>query len=387
MHAFLATLLTLASFYPDTTAFVTLLGRDTIALESYRRTPNRLEGEIVLRVPVTVHFGYQVDLAPDGAVTRSVMELKPLGAAEPAYRKVTLDFRRDSVHVLVDSAGGGRSATYAVPPGALPFLTTGFDSSFGLYESFGLYDLVFSRPSFHLVDSTRMPVVGALTGRVSQKRLARRTATLVDTDFFGIAWTHLATDSSGRITGADGEATTEKIRARRVAGVDIGRAEKDFAARDRKGRGIGIASPPDSVRTTLGGAHLALDYSSPRRRGRMILGGVVPYGRVWRTGANAATTLFIEQPMTIGNTLLPAGGYSLWTLPTALGVDLIINRQTGQWGTDYDSSRDLARVSMRVTAAATPDENFTITIIGSGATGELRIRWDTFVWSVPLKVN
>jgi hypothetical protein len=371
----------------DSAGFVTVLGRDTIALESFARSASRLRGEIVLRIPGTVHFIYTFDLNPDGTVARSVVELRPLGAPSLTGRRVTLDFAADSVRETIDSAGATRKAAYAARPGAVPFLTTGFDSSFGIYESFGMYELLFSLPSLHLSDSAAVPIIGAMSGRPGTKRLVRRSATLIDTDFFGIAWTHLTVDETGRITGVDAGATTEKTQAHRTGPIDIARAAKGFAARDRGGKGLGIASPPDSVRTMVGAAHLALDYSSPRRRGRTILGDVVPYGQVWRTGANAATTMYIDRPLTIGNTLVPAGGYSLWTLPTAAGVELIINRETGQWGTDYDPSRDLVRVPMAVSADSSPRENFTILVTDEGGTGELRMQWDTFVWRVTVKAG
>lgn len=371
----------------DSAGFVTVLGRDTIALESFRRTEARLQGEIVLRVPATVHFHYSFDLRPDGSVSRAVIDLKPLAAPALASRRVSLEFGADSVQVAIDSAGATQRATYAVRPGTLPLLLTGFNDSFGLYESFGMYELLFSRPSFRLTDSTRAPFIGALSGQVGTKRLARRSASQIDTDFFGIAWTHLEVDDQGHILGADASATTEKTRTRRTGPIDVTRAAKAFATRDRAGRGVGIASPEDSVRVKLGAAHLAIDYSSPRRRGRTILGAVVPYNQVWRTGANAATVLFVDHPLMIGNTLVGPGGYSLWTLPTASGVELIINRQHGQWGTEYDSSRDLARIAMQVSAEASPRENFAILVIGQGDSAELVMQWDTFVWRVPVKVK
>jgi hypothetical protein len=289
--------------------------------------------------------------------------------------------------VAIDSAGTKQTMTVPAPRGTVPLLTTGFDSSFGIYESFGMYELLFSLPSFHLTDSTTVPVIGAVSAGVGTKRFARRSRGQVDADFFGIAWTHLAVDESGHITGADASATTEKTRTQRTGPIDVARAAKGFAARDRAGKGVGIASPPDSVRTQLGAAHLAIDYSSPRRRERTILGVVVPYGQVWRTGANAATTLYIDRPLTIGNTVVPAGEYSLWTLPTPTGVELIINRQHGQWGTEYDPSRDLARIPMRVSVESAPGENFTIAVSGEGGTDELVIQWDRFVWRVPVKAN
>jgi hypothetical protein len=371
----------------DSAGFVTVLGRDTIALESFSRTASRLQGEIVLRVPGTVHFHYTFELNPDGTVSHSVVDLKPLAAPDLAGRRVTLDFTKDSVHVTIDSAGSTQRVTYAARPATVPLLLTGFDSSFGIYASFGMYELLLSRLAFHINDTTVVPAIGALSGRVGTKRFIRRSADRVDADFFGIAWTHLMVDESGRILTADAIETTEKTLTRRTSPLDVARAAKAFAARDRAGRGVGIASPGDSVRTTLGPAHLAIDYSSPRKRGRTILGVVVPYDAVWRTGANSATTLWIDRPIIIGTTTVPAGGYTLWTRPSAAGVELIINRQHGQWGTEYDPSRDLARIPMVVSAESAPRENFSIVITGQGDSRALRIQWDTFVWSIAVKAG
>ena len=84
---------------------------------------------------------------------------------------------------------------------------------------------------------------------------------------------------------------------------------------------------------------------------------------------------------------MPAGAYSLWTIPQRDGVTLIINRQTGQWGTEYHQEQDLVRVPMRMASAPAPRENFGISIEGPDRAKELRIAWDTFVWSVPIAVK
>ena len=104
---------------------------------------------------------------------------------------------------------------------------------------------------------------------------------------------------------------------------------------------------------------VVVTYGSPRRRDRTILGNVVPYDKVWRTGANEATVIVFDKAMTIGTTTFPAGSYSLWTLPKKDGtVDLIVNSQHGQYGTDYDASHDIVHIPMKVAKAATPQENF-----------------------------
>jgi hypothetical protein len=316
-----------------------------------------------------------------------VLDLRPLAVQDMPGRRVTLDFVKDSVRVAVDSGGSTRRDTYPAPADASPLLTTGFGSSFGIYASYALYELLFTRPGFQLKDSTEVPFIGTLSARVGTKRFQRRSPSLIDVDFFGIAWTHLTTDASGRILAADGNGTTEQIKTQRTGPLDVSGAAKRFADRDRAGKGIGIASPGDSVVATLGPAHLRIDYSSPRRRGRTILGAVVPYDQVWRTGANAATMFYLDRPLTIGTTVVPVGGYSVWTRPSATGVELILNKQTGQWGTEYNPARDFAHIPMQVSTESDPRENFTIAISGQGSAGELRILWDTFVWRVAVKVN
>jgi hypothetical protein len=142
------------------------------------------------------------------------------------------------------------------------------------------------------------------------------------------------------------------------------------------------ASPRDTARATIGGGSVLVDYGRPFARGRTIFAadGLVPYGRVWRTGANAATTLVTARDLMIGNTRVPAGTYTLYSLPTADAWHLIVNRQTGQWGTDYDQSRDLARIPMRVTTLPAPVEQFTIAIENQA----LVMRWANRQGSVAL---
>jgi hypothetical protein len=148
-----------------------------------------------------------------------------------------------------------------------------------------------------------------------------------------------------------------------------------------------VLSPRDTTRIEVGGRRVYIDYGRPYMRGRRIVGGLVPLGRVWRTGANAATTLVTETDLTIGTSRVPRGTYTLYTLPTATGWTLIVNRQTGQWGTQYDPSRDLVRIPMQVTTLRRPVEQFTIALEpgrGGGA-HTLALSWETTRAAVPLR--
>lgn len=141
------------------------------------------------------------------------------------------------------------------------------------------------------------------------------------------------------------------------------------------------ASPPAKAETTIAGKKVTIDYSAPSVRSRKIYGGLVPYEKVWRTGANAATTLKTETDLLIGGTRVPAGTYTLYTVPGETNWKLIINKQTGQWGTEYDQAQDLARVDMNTEPLSTPVETFKISIIN----GKLIMDWENTRAAVDLK--
>jgi hypothetical protein len=148
------------------------------------------------------------------------------------------------------------------------------------------------------------------------------------------------------------------------------------------------ASPRDTAEATVGGARVMVDYSRPSKRGRTIFGGLVPYGQVWRTGANSATTLVTGAALKMGSTTVPAGTYTLYTIPTASGWTLIVNKQTGQWGTEYDQKQDLARIPMKAARTTAPVEQFTIDVQprGQGA-GLLSFAWDTARAELPFTAS
>lgn len=114
-----------------------------------------------------------------------------------------------------------------------------------------------------------------------------------------------------------------------------------------------------------GPAKIAIDYGQPHMRGRNVIGmaGVVPFDSVWRTGANMATQLTAEVDLTIGNTFLPRGIYTLFALPTRNGWKLIVSKEVLQWGTDYDPAKDFARIDLRQRTLAEPIESLTFWLI------------------------
>ena len=143
-------------------------------------------------------------------------------------------------------------------------------------------------------------------------------------------------------------------------------------------------SPPAQAQCKFsGGKTITVDYSSPRAKGRKIFGDLVPYGEVWRSGANEATTFVTDESLSAAKTNIPAGSYTIFTVPSADKWTLIINKHTGEWGIPYKyESEELARVPMSVSKTPAPVENFTISFDHTGGGCTMRLSWENTQASV-----
>jgi hypothetical protein len=143
-------------------------------------------------------------------------------------------------------------------------------------------------------------------------------------------------------------------------------------------------SPPANAECQLStGKSVKIAYSSPRMKGRKIFGGLVPYGQVWRAGANEATTFVTDTDLNVSGTTVPAGSYTLFAVPNAEKWQLVISKKTGEWGTKYAGpSEDLARIDMKVSKLSSPMENFTIAFDKSGSGCILSMSWENTKASV-----
>jgi hypothetical protein len=219
-------------------------------------------------------------------------------------------------------------------------------------------------------------------------RLVSRDTAEITHDW--LSGTGVATfDSSGHLQTYSGARTTYLVDVQRLAQLpDVDSIGERFAALESKSGGAKQLSVRDTVRAAIGDATFTVDYGRPLARGRTLVGGVIPYDRVWRTGANAATQLTTSAPITLAGLALPAGTYTLWTVPRSAGVELVVNRQHGQWGTSYDRSQDLGRAPMATSTATTPVDAFTISIAPTDARrGTLAMEWGPFRWTAPIVVQ
>ena len=168
-----------------------------------------------------------------------------------------------------------------------------------------------------------------------------------------------------------------------AAGVAL-TATGQKTTRIHEGRG---GSPHDRIEWTIDGAHVSIEYGRPYAKGREVFGGLVPFGKVWRTGADEATTLTTDRTLVFGGLTVPAGKYTLWTLPGKDAWKLVVNSETGEWGTAYDESKDFGRADMKVEPLPSPVEQLAIAIDDTPAGGLLRIEWERTRASIAFSVK
>ena len=152
-------------------------------------------------------------------------------------------------------------------------------------------------------------------------------------------------------------------------------------------------SPPAQTEVTIAGKALTIKYSAPSVRGRQIFGegGVVSKDKTypaWRAGANAATAFHTDADLQIKGLAVPKGDYTIFVLVNVNPWQLIINKQTGQWGLSYDAAQDLGRVPMDMSKPPAQIETYKMTLSAAGASaGKLQLEWDNFIASVPFTVK
>ncbi|HVP40111.1 MAG TPA: DUF2911 domain-containing protein [Candidatus Saccharimonadales bacterium] len=377
VSALSALLLAGAARADDAGNFVLRLGQDTTSVEQYTRSTNRLEVNQVGRSPRVLrrHFVYDYS---GGAFTHLAVDVRAPGSATP-MQTVEVTAEPDSLRVKIQGANGpSQTAALAAPRGTCVAV---YSSPLTVYES-EIMRMVGSGQ-----DSSRLTLYLVGFPSTTWLSLHRLGGDSVEISTGNSDLSHARIDSQGHVLGLLPIAGTGKFSLERVASLDLDAMADAFAAREKAGTGLGVLSPRDSVKTTVAGAALWIDYGRPGKRGRPIFGNVVPLGAVWRAGANAATQFRTDKALDFGGTVVPAGFYSLWVVPEAGAWTLIFNSQTGQWGTMHDPARDVYKVAMKLSTLPEIVERFTIGVEPSAAGGTLNMDWDTTRASVGFAVK
>jgi hypothetical protein len=322
----------------DSAMYIVRLGVDTVAVERWVRTPDSLHVVAVTRSPQTVVRRYVAHLDDAGGVT--------------GY------------------STGAAGAEVTATGGAIPIAG----------GTFAPYALAVWQGVRATTSAITVPMLaGGQTREVVVQQRADGEYTLPN-QFGAPLIVHV--DADGTITAIDagGGSTLE-----RVAPFDFETLTREFAERDRRGTGLGPLSPRDTTRLALGSGTVLIDYSRPSARGRAVMGGLVPWDEVWRTGANDATQIITDVALLIGDVRVEPGSYSLFTVPRPDSWELIINRQTGVSGLQHDPALDVGRVEMPGRANPAHTEQFTVRLEEAGSAARLRILWGQADVSVPIR--
>lgn len=356
---------------PDELAYIERLGDDTLAVEVFTRTAQGIEGQLLTRNPVTRVATYTATLSPEGRITRlevdwTVPAENPEGP-EPQHYVVTLE--GDSAVVESRTAEGTDTTRVAVPAGTVPGLGK-------VPVAVAIWSQAVHQAVAGGQDTTAITLLPAVRPRPQPNAIVRRSDDTVSLSFFGSPM-YARVDRDGRILGITGRETTFKFETERVRAVDFDALAADFAARDARGEGLGVPSPRAEVEAAVAGANFTVVYSRPAKRGREIWGALVPHNEIWRTGANAATMFTTDRDLVIGGSRVPAGSYTLFTTFTVDTDTLIINKETGQSGAQYDPLQDLVRIPLERGVLDEPVERFTIAVEARGGNAVLKLVWDT----------
>jgi hypothetical protein len=372
--------------------FIARLGNDTVSVESVARHGNTETSDEVDRFPRVRVRHTEIELGADGGIGHLAMQIyTPSEPAKQRNRRVVVDVTKDSVHISKKDETGTVQRAFATDGGmAMAHLP----QVYSLYELYFAAALKRAEGSQGAVGDTepmrqfyidrefdRFPL-----GHGVVRPLPGGRAEIVHDWLAGVGAATF--DSADRMLSYSGARTTYKVEVSRLATPpDIQVAAARLEAAEATS-GVRELSVRDTVRASIGNATFVIDYGRPLVRGRVLLGNIVPYDYVWRTGANAATQFTTSAPLTLAGMRIPSGTYTLWTVPRANGADLIVNRQTGQWGTEYDGSQDLGKGPMITETLTTPVEKFTISISATGKeSGALTMAWGPFRWTAPIEVR
>lgn len=364
---------------PSEAAFVTRLGADTLAVERFAHTPEGMTATVALRTPRTTLTTYDLRLGADGQLVRyEAVTRQPLTGE--ILRREVAEPVGDSLRVTVaPTAEPEVVRMVALTDRALPFVDMVHWPFDLMVERALVADGPLDQPLF-----TDRSIV-AFTSDVEAD------GTVVVRHPFRGAMT-VEPNSDRRLAMLDAGQTTRALTVTRVASADVEGAARRWSEMDAAGQSFGALSGRGETVETVADATIAVDFGQPYRRGREIWGALVSWGEVWRTGANQATHLTIDRDLVLGErteTLaLPAGTYTLFSIPRPDGGLLIVNRETGQNGNRYDASQDLGRVPMRRVPVEASVEAFTVGVEATGGrAGTLSLRWAEDAFIVPFTVT
>ncbi len=183
-------------------------------------------------------------------------------------------------------------------------------------------------------------------------------------------------NEKGKVESLDATGSSYNVKGTIVPRLNLDSIILSYARREEKFGPFGWPNKSDSIQTVIGNSSIKINYTRPSMRGRVIFGEVVPWNRYWRTGANQATKITTSYPLYFNGKILPAGVYSVLTMPSQTGWTMMFNKEANIWGTDYNSAHDVLRVPMQVEQLKEPVELMTIEVVPTAKGGAINVIWE-----------
>lgn len=360
-------------------AFVTKLGNDTLAVEVFEKTENGMNAKVILRSPETRFTSYELTFDDQRGIQTMISTQHSLEEGFESTGELIQSIVTKGDSLAIEMMWRGEMRTFMVEKeqGTLPFI----DMVHWPFE------LAFQNAKIAGTDTVNQPLLSG--SRISNFVIAeiRPDSMTLRHPSRGVMGSLVS--ESGNLEFLDAGLTTRKLKVYREpsSSVDINTLGKLFARKDLAGNPFGELSSAEEDTYYIGDTEFVVSYGSPKKRGRDLFGAIVPWGERWRTGANRATHFYTSDDLNIGGVDVPAGEYTLFSIPQPNGGTLIINKQTGQNGQTYDESRDLGRVPMTISSKTDITEAFTITVEETGSGGTLNLIWGQTVFNVPIEIR
>ncbi|MDQ3142120.1 MAG: DUF2911 domain-containing protein [Bacteroidota bacterium] len=350
------------------------LGKDTTAIGNYKLKGNDFSMTIVVRTPSTNVNKLKGTFFPNGELQYAEgYNYKPLPGKDSLLVFTSkLHYERDTT--FIEQKRGDVVTSQKYPGKAM------------LANSLGGYTLVFMpallanfapRKKGDSVISKHI-VLGSARKFVI-KRINKRTLT---TGSSVMGTFTLFLNKKGKLKSVDGIGSSWNIKGTAVPYLNMDSVIAANLTKEQLNPPVGIINKLDSVQTTIQTTEIKIKYSRPSVRGRVIFGEVVPWNRFWRTGANAATKISLNQPIYFGGKELPPGEYSIFTMPSQNGWTMMFNKESNIWGTDYNADNDVLRIPILIEHLQEPVELLTIEVVPADKAGVINIIWEKLKASV-----
>jgi hypothetical protein len=349
---------------------VTRLGADTLAIEKVIKHEDSIEAQVILRSPSLREAEYGFSLNPESAVLmRGVIRN---GSSGELVTTQIAEWDEDSL--LVTIGAGDRQRKVSNDPLILPFIDM-------VHWPF---DLMLQNANVLAVGETMEQPLWSGT-RAFSFEIKRITSDSMTLKHPSRGTMGVETTAEGQLQLLDARQTTRKLTVTRVGSLDYEALKARYVKLEESGKSFGALSGRGKTEKTVSGVNYLIDFGTPEKRGREIWGGIVKYGERWRTGANRATHFKIDRDIMLGKLTVPAGEYTLFSIPQENYLSLIVNKQTGQNGQSYDSSQDLGVVDLQALAINEVVEVFTIDIVEKDGKVYLSLQWDDKAYEVEIE--